>query len=86
MGTILRERVAWTKLRPSNETRRSSDLTPEEQANVRAALRFLVKRHGTTQKLADAMAREPGHDHGSDSDAGHCQRGDRHQSGAGRGR
>jgi hypothetical protein len=55
MGTILRERVVWTKTRPSNETRRSSDLTPEEQANVKTALRFLVKRHGTARKLAGAM-------------------------------
>jgi hypothetical protein len=55
MATILRSCVAWTKPRPPNETRRSSDLTPEEQENARAAIRFLAKRHGTRRKLAAAM-------------------------------
>jgi hypothetical protein len=55
MATILRSRVAWTKPRDPTETRRSSDLTPEEQANVKTALRFLAKRQGTYQKLAAAM-------------------------------
>jgi len=53
---ILRERTVWRKPRPANETRRSSDLTPEEQRNVKAALRFLAKRHGTAGKLAVAMS------------------------------
>jgi hypothetical protein len=52
---ILRERTVWRKPRPANETRRSSDLTPEEQKNVKAALRFLAKRHGTKRVLAAAM-------------------------------
>ena len=52
---ILREAKAWRRERPANETRRSSDLTPEEQANAKAALRFLAKRHGSTGKLAKAM-------------------------------
>lgn len=52
---ILRERTSWRNPRPANETRRSSDLTPEEQKNVKAALRFLAKRHATTHKLAAAM-------------------------------
>ena len=59
MATILRSRVAWTKPRPPTETRRSSDLTPEEQANAKAALRFLAKRHGTIAKLAEAMGAKP---------------------------
>lgn len=52
---ILREREVWRAERPANETRRSSDLTPEEQANAKAALIFLVKRHGSGAKLAAAM-------------------------------
>jgi hypothetical protein len=53
--TILRERSVWRKPRPANETRRSSDLTPEEQKNAKVALRFLAKRHGTARELAAAM-------------------------------
>jgi hypothetical protein len=52
---ILREPKIWAKPRPANETRRSSDLTPEEQANVRRALRFLSVRLGGWAKLAEAM-------------------------------
>ena len=52
---ILREPKAWAKARDPKATRRSSDLTPEEQANAMAALRFLAKRHGTIAKLAEAM-------------------------------
>jgi hypothetical protein len=52
---ILKERVSWRKPRPSNQPRRSTDLTPEEQDNVRAALRFLAKRHGDMTQLAKAM-------------------------------
>ena len=52
---ILRERVSWSKSRTQNETRRSVDLTPEEQICVKAALRLLVKRHGTVAKLAAVM-------------------------------
>lgn len=52
---VLTKREVWTKPRPANETRRSTDLTPAEQANVRRALRFLAKRHGDTSKLAKAM-------------------------------
>ena len=32
--TILTKREVWRKPRPANATRRSSDLTPEEHANV----------------------------------------------------
>jgi hypothetical protein len=52
---VLTERKTWRRDRPANETRRSSDLTPEEQKNVKAALRFLAKRHGTKRILAAAM-------------------------------
>jgi hypothetical protein len=55
MATVLRERVSWKRHRPPNETRRSTDLTPQEQENVRVALRFLAKRHGDMTKLAKAM-------------------------------
>jgi hypothetical protein len=58
--TILTKRSEWRIARPQNETRRSSDLTPEEQRNAKAALQFLAKRHGTAKKLAVAMgARYP---------------------------
>jgi hypothetical protein len=56
MGTVLVKREVWRKPRPLTETRRSTDLTPAEQENVRRALRFLAKRHGDTSKLAKAMA------------------------------
>ncbi|MDP8999889.1 MAG: hypothetical protein M3O46_07235, partial [Myxococcota bacterium] len=52
---ILREAKVWAKPRPKTERRTSSDLTPEEQTNVRTAIRFLVKRFGTYGKLAEAM-------------------------------
>jgi hypothetical protein len=55
MATILRSRVAWAKPREQAETRTSSDLTPTEQANVKAALHFLAKRFGTFRALAEAM-------------------------------
>jgi hypothetical protein len=53
--TILRERVKRTTPRDPTKTRRSSDLTPEEQANVRKALRVLRIRIGTNRQLAEAM-------------------------------
>ncbi len=53
--TILTTRKTWHGPRPANQTRRSTDLTPDEQANVRRALRFLAKRHGDTSKLAKVM-------------------------------
>jgi hypothetical protein len=53
--TILTKREVWRKPRPANETRRSYDLTPAEQENVRVALRFLATRLGDTSKLAKAM-------------------------------
>jgi hypothetical protein len=57
---ILTERKVWARPRPVNAARRSSDLTPAEQANVKTALRFLWKRYGTLHKLADAMGAKPG--------------------------
>jgi plasmid maintenance system antidote protein VapI len=50
--TILTKREVWAKPRLSNETRRASDLTPDEQANVRLAVRFLRTRVGGSAKLA----------------------------------
>jgi hypothetical protein len=52
---VLTERVTWKRERPASETRRASDLTPEEQANVRTALAFLRVRSGGWAKLAAAM-------------------------------
>jgi len=53
--TILTKRSEWRVVRPSNETRRSTDLTPEEQANMRRALLFLRARYGSWAKLATAL-------------------------------
>jgi thiamine pyrophosphate-dependent acetolactate synthase large subunit-like protein len=53
--TVLAQRKTWRRERPANETRRSTDLTLQEQENVRVALRFLAKRHGDYAKLAKAM-------------------------------
>jgi len=49
---ILRAPVRWRRTAKRDI---DADLTPTEQANVRRALRFLAKRHGTLGKLADAM-------------------------------
>ena len=53
--TILADKKTWHRHRPANETRRSTDLTLEEQANVRVAMRFLATRLGDVAKLAKAM-------------------------------
>lgn len=52
---ILHARAAWAKPRVPNETRRSSDLTPEEQANVRKAIHVLRRRLGSYRALAAAL-------------------------------
>ena len=52
--------MRWERDRPQNETRHSSDLTPAEQANVRAAIRFLAIRHGNYRALAKAMGSKRG--------------------------
>jgi hypothetical protein len=53
--TILTKRSEWRLARAPQETRRSSDLTPEEYANVRTALRFLRTRLGGGAKLAQTL-------------------------------
>ena len=53
---ILYERKSWSKSRPPNTTRRSTDLTAEEQTNAKAALRFLTTRHGSVRQLAEVMS------------------------------
>jgi hypothetical protein len=52
---VLRERTVWRRPRPPKLTDRPDELTVDEQANVRRALRFLRKRHGTWEALALAM-------------------------------
>jgi hypothetical protein len=54
MPPILSESKVWKKHRPANETRRASDLTPDEQANVKRALQVLMARLGSGRKLAEA--------------------------------
>jgi hypothetical protein len=57
---VLQQTKAWRRERPANQTKRSSDLTPEEQENVRKALRFLAVRLAGWRELAKAMgAGEP---------------------------
>jgi hypothetical protein len=53
--TILTMRESWRKPRSAGETRRSADLSPEEHANVRKALRFLVARLGGRAKVAASL-------------------------------
>lgn len=53
--TILMKREVWRKPRLVTATRHSSDLTLEEQANVRTVILFLAKRYGSYRKLAVAM-------------------------------
>lgn len=50
--TILRERTVW---RLMAKRTRVDTLAPEEQANVRAALRFLRIKHGGSRKLAPLL-------------------------------
>lgn len=49
--TILRERIKWSIPR----RRRAAELTPDEQAGVRRALKALCVRYGTTTALAKAL-------------------------------
>ena len=56
---ILREKTVWKKPRAPRPTARPDELTPEEQANVRAALRFLRLRMGSWIALAKAMGLKP---------------------------
>jgi hypothetical protein len=53
--TILLKRASWKRVRPANATRRSYDLTPQETANAKAALRFIRTRVGGAPKLAAAI-------------------------------
>jgi hypothetical protein len=56
MPPILVTPKRWSRPRDPSKPRRSSDLTPDEQANARAALRVLRLRYGTTRKLAEALS------------------------------
>jgi hypothetical protein len=55
VGRVLTERKSWHEPRPSTETRRSTDLTPEEQAAVRRGLHVLRRRLGGWGPLAKAL-------------------------------
>ncbi len=50
---ILRTRETWKA--PRKRPPRPSDLTPEEVANVSAAIRVLRARFGTARRLGEAM-------------------------------
>jgi hypothetical protein len=56
---ILTAKTLWKRTRSSDKVRHSSDLTPEEQANVKTALHFLKVRLGGPKKLAEAMKALP---------------------------
>jgi hypothetical protein len=58
--TILVERKVWRRPRLANRTKRSTDLTPEEPANVRRALRFLRQRFGSWRASPLAIDAELG--------------------------
>jgi hypothetical protein len=53
--TILTKPEVWRKARPATSTRRSSDLTPEEQQNAKRALRFMRTKLGGVRPLALAL-------------------------------
>ncbi len=53
--TILHEPKSWRRERSATETRRSTDLTPDEQAAVRRALHTLRLRLGGWKALAKAL-------------------------------
>ena len=57
---ILNERRTWRRPHPSDTPRNSSDLTPDEQVNIRVAVRFLRKRMGGMMQLASAMGSKLG--------------------------
>jgi hypothetical protein len=52
---VLTKREVWVKPRPQNETRRISDLTPEEAAATRRALHVLRRRLGSWEALGEAL-------------------------------
>ena len=54
---VLTHPVAWRRKAPRDV---DADLTPEERANVKAALRFLSKRYGSSAKLATVMRTKRG--------------------------
>jgi hypothetical protein len=58
MAPVLVERTVWTKPRPE-APRYTPDLTPDEIANVKRALRVLKIRYGTWPKVAEAMKVKP---------------------------
>jgi hypothetical protein len=52
---ILLERVTWRKAKQFTAGATTPDLTADEVANARRALRVLRTRHGGTRALADAI-------------------------------
>jgi hypothetical protein len=56
MPPVLTEPKRWARPRDPAKTRRSSDLAPEEYANVKVALHVLRVRLGSVAKLAEALS------------------------------
>ncbi len=56
MPPVLSAPVRWARPRDPSKTRRSSDLTPDEQANAKAALRVLRARLGGARELAAMLS------------------------------
>lgn len=59
MAPVLRERQTWKRDRPARATERLERLTPEQAANVRAALRVLRVRLGGWAAVGKAMGASP---------------------------
>lgn len=58
MPPILVERTSWKRPKPANP-RYTSDLTEDEIANVKRAIRVLRSRFGSYAKLAEALRAKP---------------------------
>jgi hypothetical protein len=56
MPPVLSEPKRWARPRDPAKPRHSSDLTPDEQANARLALRVLRLRYGSIAALAEALS------------------------------
>ena len=56
---ILKERKTWRR-EPKPKRARGSSLTPTEQENLALAIRFLFKRHGSWEVIAEATGFKSG--------------------------
>jgi hypothetical protein len=59
MPPVLTEPKRWARPRDPSKPRYTSDLSPDEQANAKRALRVLRLRLGTVAALAEALSANP---------------------------